>query len=368
LVFTAAPSCTTSVTGLIPTLVQSSCVGGAPSTPTYTVTAVTGVIYKVAGVTKTLTNNGVAGTTIVLDVVADTASGYVLAVGSPTSFNMVFTSAPNCTVPLTPVSAVAPTATQAQCSNGVASTPSYTVPTTPGVIYTPATGGTATPGSTVGVTAAAAAGYVLSGPASFSLVFAAPDCAQNVGVSKTGPGSAQPGDELVYSIDVTNVKGTPATGFTVTDVLPTGLSFSSATGTDFTCTNAGQTITCVYSGSLPVGQKATIAVRALLDSTFSGKTVANTAVVDPGRTDSDAADNSSTVTTAVVPLPLTGGGGGTAVAPSPSPAPAATGGGGGAALPFTGSDSARQLQAGVSLLVLGLFLALIARRRRAISE
>jgi uncharacterized repeat protein (TIGR01451 family) len=270
---------------------------------------------------------------------------------------------------LTQASAVAPTATQAQCSNGVATTPSYTVPTTTGVVYTPATGGTATPGSTVTVTAAAAAGYVLSGPVSFPLVFAAaPDCAENVGVSKTGPGSAQPGDELVYAIDVTNVKGTPATGFTVTDVLPTGLSFSSATGTGFTCSNLGQTITCLYSGSLPAGQKATIAVRALLDSTFTGKTVANTAIVDPGRADTDAADNSSTATTTVVPLPLTGGGGGTAEAPSPSPSAAPTGGGGDAALPFTGSDSARQLQAGVSLLVLGLFLALIARRRRAASE
>jgi uncharacterized repeat protein (TIGR01451 family) len=369
LVFTAAPNCTTSVTGLAPTLVQSTCAGGAPTTPTYTVNAVTGVIYKVAGVVQTGTNNGVAGTTMVLDVVADTANGYVLAGASPTSFNMVFAAAPNCAVPLTPASTVAPTVTQSQCSNGAATTPSYTVPTTTGVVYTPATGGTATPGSTVTVTAAAAPGYILSGPVSFPLVFAAaPACAENVGVSKTGPGSAQPGDELVYSIDVTNVKGTPATGFTVTDVLPTGLSFSAATGTDFTCTNAGQTITCVYGGSLPVGAKATIAVRALLDSTFTGKTVANTAVVDPGRPDSDPADNSSTVTTTVVPLPLTGGGGGTAEAPAPSPSPAATGNGGGAALPFTGSDSARLLQGGVSLLVFGLFLALIARRRRVASE
>jgi uncharacterized repeat protein (TIGR01451 family) len=191
---------------------------------------------------------------------------------------------------------------------------------------------------------------------------------ENLGVSKTGPGSAKPGDELVYTIDVTNVKGTPATGFTVTDVLPIGLAYSLATGTDFTCGIAGQTITCIYNGTLAVGQKATIAVRALLDSTFTGKTVGNTAVVDPRRADTDATDNSSTATTTVTPLPLSGGGGGAAEAPSPSPSPAAGGGEGGAGLPFTGSSSASWFQAGVSFLVLGLFLGLVGRRRRTASE
>jgi uncharacterized repeat protein (TIGR01451 family) len=194
----------------------------------------------------------------------------------------------------------------------------------------------------------------------------APD--ENLGVSKTGPGSAKPGDELVYTIDVTNVKGTPATGFTVTDVLPIGLAYSLATGTDFACGIAGQTITCTYNGTLAAGQKATIAVRALLDSTFTGKTIANTAVVDPRRGDTDATDNSSTATTTVVPLPLSGGGGGGAQAPSPSPSPAAGGGGGAAGLPFTGSNSAGLLQGGLTLLVLGIFMALVARRRRTASE
>jgi uncharacterized repeat protein (TIGR01451 family) len=191
---------------------------------------------------------------------------------------------------------------------------------------------------------------------------------ENLGVSKTGPGSAKPGDELVYTIDVTNVKGTPATGFTVTDVLPIGLAYSLATGTDFTCGIAGQTITCIYNGTLAVGQKATIAVRALLDSTFTGKTVGNTAVVDPRRADTDATDNSSTATTTVTPLPLSGGGGGAAEAPSPSPSPAAGGGEGGAGLPITGSSCASWFQAGVSFLVLGLFLGLVGRRRRIASE
>jgi hypothetical protein len=158
----------------------------------------------------------------------------------------------------------------------------------------------------------------------------------------------------------------------VTDVLPTGLSYSSAVGTDFTCTNVAQTISCLYGGTLGVGQKATISVRALLDATFTGKTLANTAIVDPGRADTDAADNSSTATTDILPLPLTGGGGGAAqvppaAAPSPTPAPVAEGGGA-PALPFTGTEAGKLLQLGVTLLLIGLFTALAARRRRTETE
>jgi uncharacterized repeat protein (TIGR01451 family) len=267
-------------------------------------------------------------------------------------------------------SATAPTVSQSQCINGVASTPSYTVPTTTGVIYTPATGGPAVAGTTVTVTAAPAPGYVLTGPTSFDLVFAAaPNCSvdENLGVSKTGPGTAKPGDVLDYTVTVTNVKGTPATAFTVTDVLPTGLAFGSATGAGFTCGNVGQTVTCLYSGSLAVGQSASFVVQALIDPTFTGTSIANTAVVDPGRGDSDSADNSSTATTTIVPLPISGGNGGPALQPTDPPVPP-TGGGGGGALPFTGADSLQVLRAGVTLLLVGLFLMLTMRRRRGTTE
>jgi hypothetical protein len=114
-----------------------------------------------------------------------------------------------------------------------------------------------------------------------------------------------------------------------------------------------------------VGQKASIFVRALLDASYAGTTVANTAIVDPGRADTDAADNTSTATTDVEALPITGGGGGAAQEPSASPTPAPPADeGGGIGLPFTGANSLDILRAGVSLLVLGLFLVLVMRRRR----
>jgi uncharacterized repeat protein (TIGR01451 family) len=172
---------------------------------------------------------------------------------------------------------------------------------------------------------------------------------------------------LDYTVTVTNVKGTPATAFTVTDVLPTGLAFGSATGAGFTCGNVGQTVTCLYSGSLAVGQSASFVVQALIDPTFTGTSIANTAIVDPGRGDSDSADNSSTATTTIVPLPISGGNGGPALQPTDPPVPP-TGGGGGGALPFTGADSLQVLRAGVTLLLVGLFLMLTMRRRRGTTE
>ena len=56
--------------------------------------------------------------------------------------------------------------------------------------------------------------------------------------------SASPGDVLTYTLTVTSQISIPShpTG-TVTDVLPAGLTFVSAsTG----CTNAGQTVTCTF--------------------------------------------------------------------------------------------------------------------------
>ncbi|MCU1590843.1 MAG: domain containing protein [Frankiales bacterium] len=199
-----------------------------------------------------------------------------------------------------------------------------------------------------------------------NVILPGPPVIQDLGVSKSGPGAAQPGDELVYTITVTNVRGTAASGFTVVDALPTGLSFSAAGGADFVCSNAGATITCVYTGSLPVGGTAQITVRALLLETFRGTDVTNTAVVTAAGSDADPTNNSGSVTTPVtlpapISAPIAGGGGGGAQLPPAAPVPVA----GGSGLPFTGSYAGALLETGVGLLLLGLLLSLVTRRRPA---
>jgi uncharacterized repeat protein (TIGR01451 family) len=198
---------------------------------------------------------------------------------------------------------------------------------------------------------------------------------QDLGLSKTGTGAAHPGDELVWNLDVTNVKGTPATGFTVTDALPAGTSYSSADGPGFLCTHVVAAISCRYTGSLAVGDSARVVVRALLLESFTGTTVDNTAVVDPGRSDSEGANNRATAITSVTPAavpvvvpdgpaPVSGSGGGEAAGPVAVPTAPQPSSAEGSGLPFTGWATARTLQTGLALLLAGLLLSLAARARR----
>lgn len=292
------------------------------------------------------------------------------------------------------VTPVAPSVQQSACAQGVASTPFYTLNGPVGVVYTvngkPVTGtpvtGTvpAVPGSTVVVIASAAPGYLLSGNAvtSFVLTFGGPaSCTTvpppvvvvpvpvpapapppgNLGIRKTGTVYAQPGDELVWNLVVSNTAGAVATGFTVTDALPAGLSFSGAQGADYVCNAVLQVITCTYNGSLAVGQTANLAVRALLDRSFIGVNVINTAGLDPNRQDTNAADNTSSAETDArvrpqpTPSPVSGGTTGGAAAPTPAPAVGA--------LPFTGPHTVQFVQTGLAMLLLGWYFMTLGRRR-----
>ncbi|MCD0175060.1 DUF11 domain-containing protein [Deinococcus sp. 14RED07] len=50
----------------------------------------------------------------------------------------------------------------------------------------------------------------------------------DLSVTKTGPAYAVPGEALTFTITVTNTTAVPAAAYTVTDTLPTGLTFASA--------------------------------------------------------------------------------------------------------------------------------------------
>ena len=77
--------------------------------------------------------------------------------------------------------------------------------------------------------------------------------------SKTRSGDFVLGQDVTYTIGVRN-SGTagPTTGtVTVVDDVPAGLAVQSASGTSWSCTVAGQRVTCAYAGPLPV-QKAAV--------------------------------------------------------------------------------------------------------------
>lgn len=103
------------------------------------------------------------------------------------------------------------------------------------------------------------------------------------------------GQNAVYQIDVFNAGEADATGVSVSDPLPTGLSYQSFSSSDpnWGCSAAGATVTCSYTGSLAAGSTSSFTITVKLASDFTGPAV-NTATVSASTTDPVPGNNSST--------------------------------------------------------------------------
>jgi uncharacterized repeat protein (TIGR01451 family) len=107
-----------------------------------------------------------------------------------------------------------------------------------------------------------------------------------------------------YTVAVTN-EGTDATRLpiTVTDALPDGLTFVSASGDGWACTEDAGTVTCERSADLPASTSAApIAIRAKV-AADAPATIANEVTVS-GTLDSDPSDNAAAATAPVKQVDL----------------------------------------------------------------
>src|SRR5439155_887562 len=78
----------------------------------------------------------------------------------------------------------------------------------------------------------------------------------DLAVTKTGPAAATTGGPIAYTLTAKNNGPDAATGATVTDTLPSGVGFTSATSTLFPYTTLFRSVTCAV-GSLASGASAT---------------------------------------------------------------------------------------------------------------
>ena len=108
--------------------------------------------------------------------------------------------------------------------------------------------------------------------------------------------SATPGNPITYTVAVSNLSASPATAVSVSDTLPIGAGFVSASGTGWTCGIVTGVVTCTLP-TLNTGAAAPITLTITAPSV--GAVVANTASVSSSTSDPTPGNNSSTST---VPL------------------------------------------------------------------
>ena len=126
----------------------------------------------------------------------------------------------------------------------------------------------------------------------------------DVAISKTaGSVIFTRGANATYNLAVRNNGPQSASGpFTVTDTLPSGLTFVSGIGSGWACTAVGQAITCTNGTSTSqLANGASLANIVLTVAVAAGapNSVTNTALVSSTTLDSNGANNTSTVITSV---------------------------------------------------------------------
>jgi uncharacterized repeat protein (TIGR01451 family) len=196
-----------------------------------------------------------------------------------------------------------------------------------GIGSTPAAGGTVNPGDTVSIkfrvtVGAAAAGTVVHNQAKVDYTAKTLNKAftyksnitdtpvENVAdilvVKTASPSPVVAGTNITYNLAVANVGPNAAAATVVTDKLPVGLTFVSASVTGAAsgsaCTFASPTVSCSL-GSLAIGATPNITIVATTDATLvAASSLSNTASISSATLDLNTANNSSAISTPVVAL------------------------------------------------------------------
>jgi uncharacterized repeat protein (TIGR01451 family) len=127
----------------------------------------------------------------------------------------------------------------------------------------------------------------------------------DLAITKTATSGFAVGQNATYSLSVKNNGPQSASGtITVSDTLPSGLSYVSASGTGWACSAAGSVVTCTNAG--PVANGVTMNAITVTVSVASGAvpSITNTATVTDTTFDTVPANNTSSVTKTVMNVAL----------------------------------------------------------------
>lgn len=122
----------------------------------------------------------------------------------------------------------------------------------------------------------------------------------DLAISKTHSGNFTVGQNGVYTLSVSNNGPSTETGtITVTDTLPAGLSYVSATGTGWTCGAVAQDVTCTHAGPLASSAILPDITLTVGVAAAAAPSVTNTATVSGTAFDNQAGNDSSSDPTVV---------------------------------------------------------------------
>jgi uncharacterized repeat protein (TIGR01451 family) len=130
------------------------------------------------------------------------------------------------------------------------------------------------------------------------------DPAANLSLTKTdSPDPVLANEQLAYSLAVNNAGPQAATSVGLTDTLPSGVTFDSATPSQGSCSQASGTVSCTL-GTIASGGSATVSilVRPTAAGTITNQATVSSSLADP-QTGNNSASAGTTVTATAVGYP-----------------------------------------------------------------